>query len=88
MKLASAATPSQTEAPTRQGSQKKLERRRMLEDWAFILPQLTIFHLLTIVPLFVAIPIMFTDMAQFNDPRSTRWAFELHRPFSPTLCPG
>ena len=47
----------------------KLERRRILEDWAFILPQLVIFIFLTIVPFFVAIPILFTDMAQFNDPK-------------------
>ena len=47
----------------------KLQRRRMLEDWAFILPQLTLFVLLTIVPFFVAIPILFTDMSQFNDPQ-------------------
>jgi ABC-type sugar transport system permease subunit len=47
----------------------KLERRRILEDWAFILPQLIIFIFLTIVPFFVAIPILFTDMAQFNDPK-------------------
>ncbi len=46
-----------------------LQRRRILEDWAFILPQLTLFVLLTIVPFFVAIPILFTDMAQFNDPQ-------------------
>jgi multiple sugar transport system permease protein len=47
----------------------KLERIRVLQDWAFILPQLVIFVLLTIVPFFVAIPILFTDMAQFNDPQ-------------------
>jgi ABC-type sugar transport system permease subunit len=47
----------------------KLERRRIAEDWAFILPQLVIFIFLTIVPFFVAIPILFTDMAQFNDPK-------------------
>ena len=47
----------------------KLERVRMMEDWALMLPQLLIFLLLTIVPLFVAIPILFTDMAQFNDPQ-------------------
>lgn len=47
----------------------KLERRRILEDWAFILPQLIIFVVLTIVPFFVAIPILFTDMSQFNDPQ-------------------
>lgn len=47
----------------------KLERRRILEDWTFILPQLIIFVGLTIVPFFVAIPILFTDMSQFNDPQ-------------------
>jgi multiple sugar transport system permease protein len=47
----------------------KLERARALQDWAFISPQLVIFVLLTIVPFFVAIPILFTDMAQFNDPQ-------------------
>ncbi len=47
----------------------KLERIRILQDWAFILPQLTVFVALTIVPFFVAIPILFTDMSQFNDPQ-------------------
>lgn len=47
----------------------KLERTRILQDWAFILPQLLIFVGLTIVPFFVAIPILFTDMSQFNDPQ-------------------
>lgn len=51
------------------GRFSKLERRRILEDWLFILPQLTIFVALTIVPFFVAIPILFTDMSQFNDPQ-------------------
>ena len=46
----------------------KLERRRIIQDWTFILPQLIIFVVLTIVPLFVAIPILFTDKASFNDP--------------------
>jgi len=46
----------------------KLQRRRVLQDWVFIFPQFFIFVALTIVPLFVAIPILFTDMAQFNDP--------------------
>jgi multiple sugar transport system permease protein len=41
----------------------------MLQDWGFILPQLLIFVLLTIVPFFVAVPILFTDMSQFNDPQ-------------------
>jgi ABC-type sugar transport system permease subunit len=47
----------------------ELERRRILGDWAFILPQLVIFIFLTIIPFFVAIPILFTDMSQFNDPQ-------------------
>ena len=47
----------------------KLERTRMLQDWAFIAPQFIIFFTLTIVPFFVAIPILFTDMSQFNDPQ-------------------
>jgi ABC-type sugar transport system permease subunit len=38
----------------------ELERRRILGDWAFILPQLVIV---------VAIPILFTDKSQFNDPQ-------------------
>jgi len=45
-----------------------LERRRIWQDWAFILPQLVIFIVLTIVPLFVAVPILLTDKSQFNDP--------------------
>lgn len=47
----------------------KLERQRIAQDWAFILPQLIFFVFLTIIPFFVAIPILFTDMAQFNDPQ-------------------
>lgn len=47
----------------------KLERARILQDWGFILPQLLIFVLLTIVPFFVAVPILFSDMSQFNDPQ-------------------
>lgn len=45
-----------------------LSRRRIFEDWGFILPQLFFFIVLNIIPLFVAIPILFTDMSQFNDP--------------------
>jgi len=55
--------------PQGKGKMSKLERRRMMRDWAFISPQLTLFVLLTIVPFFVAIPILFTDMSQFNDPQ-------------------
>jgi len=46
-----------------------LGRRRILEDWKFISPQLFFFVLLNIIPLFVAIPILLTDMSQFNDPQ-------------------
>jgi len=41
----------------------------MHRDWLFILPQLSLFVLLTIVPFLVAIPYLFTDMSQFNDPQ-------------------
>ncbi len=58
-----------TPKPHAKGKISKLERRRILRDWAFITPQLTLFILLTIVPFFVAIPILFTDMSQFNDPQ-------------------
>jgi ABC-type sugar transport system permease subunit len=54
---------------TRKRKVSKLERRRIAGDWAFILPQLIFFLFLTIVPFFVAIPILLTDMSQFNDPR-------------------
>ena len=46
----------------------KMQRRKILGDWGFILPQLLIFVGLTIVPLFIAVPILFTDKSQFNDP--------------------
>ncbi|MBP7962764.1 MAG: sugar ABC transporter permease [Caldilineaceae bacterium] len=58
-----------TPKPHAKGKISKLERRRIMRDWAFITPQLTLFILLTIVPFFVAIPILFTDMSQFNDPQ-------------------
>jgi ABC-type sugar transport system permease subunit len=45
------------------------QKKLILTQYAFILPQLILFVGLTIVPLFVAIPILFTDMAQFNDPQ-------------------
>jgi len=45
-----------------------LTRRRILSDWLFILPQFSLYVLLTIVPFIVAIPILFTDMASFTDP--------------------
>jgi ABC-type sugar transport system permease subunit len=45
-----------------------LERRRIVRDWLFILPQFSLYILLTIVPFIVALPILFTDMASFTDP--------------------
>ena len=55
---------------------RHLERRRMIQDWAFISPQFFLFVLLTLVPFLFAIPILFTDMANFNDPSvsSVGWA--------------
>ncbi len=47
----------------------KRQRRLILTQYAFILPQLILFVGLTIIPFFVAIPILFTDMSQFNDPQ-------------------
>lgn len=47
----------------------KRQRRQILTQYAFILPQLILFVGLTIVPLFIAIPVLFTDMANFNDPQ-------------------
>jgi ABC-type sugar transport system permease subunit len=41
--------------------------RRILRDWAFILPQLTLFVGLTIVPFIVGLPIVFTDRLSFVD---------------------
>jgi multiple sugar transport system permease protein len=62
--------------PTAKRGPSKLERRKILGDWGFILPQLLIFVLLTIVPLIIAIPILFTDKSQFNDPtiRQVGWS--------------
>jgi ABC-type sugar transport system permease subunit len=57
------------------GHISKLERGRILQDWAFITPQLLVFIFLTIVPLFVAVPILFTDMSQFNDPTISNVGF-------------
>ncbi len=46
----------------------KHRTRTILVQWAFLTPQFVLFIGLTIVPFIVAIPILFTDMAQFNDP--------------------
>ncbi len=69
MRVAVSGTP-QEQAVQKPAKRKlsKLERRRILQDWGFILPQLIIFVFLTIVPLFVAIPILFTDKSSFSDP--------------------
>jgi multiple sugar transport system permease protein len=53
----------------RKKKMSKLERRRIRRDLAFIAPQLILFVTLTIIPLFVAIPFLFTDIARFNDPQ-------------------
>ncbi len=70
MEAATVPAPKEKSAKKqRKQKMSKLQRRRILRDWAFITPQLTLFVLLTIVPFIVAIPILFTDMSQFNDPR-------------------
>jgi multiple sugar transport system permease protein len=69
MGLAPSTTPEQPKrAKEIRRKMSKLERRQMWGDWAFIAPQLFIFVFLTIVPLIIAIPILFTDKSQFNDP--------------------
>lgn len=47
----------------------KRQWRTILVQWAFLTPQLVLFLGLTIVPFLIAIPILFTDMSQFNDPQ-------------------
>jgi len=63
--------PAQAARPAKGKKKKmtKMERQRILHDWTFIAPQFLIFVLLTIVPFFVAIPFLFTDISQFNDPQ-------------------
>jgi len=51
------------------GGKGLIERRRILTDWLFITPQLVLFVGLTIIPFFIAIPILFTDMSRFGDPQ-------------------
>ena len=43
------------------------ETRRILRDWAFILPQLILFVGLTILPFIVGLPTVFTDRLSFTD---------------------
>ena len=67
---AQAVGEEQAKGPSK-GKRKKMtktERRRILRDLSFIAPQFIIFITLTIVPFFIAIPFLFTDIAQFNDP--------------------
>ncbi len=47
----------------------KQYKRRILTDWLFISPQLILFVALTIVPFIISIPILFTDMARYDDPQ-------------------
>lgn len=41
--------------------------RRILVDWAFILPQLILFLSLTVVPFLIGLPMVFTDRLSFVD---------------------
>lgn len=50
----------------------KMERRRILGDYAFMAPQLLLYLAFTILPFFVAIPTLFTDKLHFFD---TRWSY-------------
>lgn len=45
----------------------KREWRRILTDYAFLLPQLLFYVGLTIIPFFVSIPVLFTDRNDFVD---------------------
>jgi ABC-type sugar transport system permease subunit len=47
----------------------KRERRLVLTQYAFLTPQLILFIGLTIIPFFVAIPMLFTDQSSFTDPQ-------------------
>jgi ABC-type sugar transport system permease subunit len=46
---------------------RKREVRRILWSYVFLTPQLVIYLTLTIVPIFVAIPVLFTDKLNFTD---------------------
>jgi ABC-type sugar transport system permease subunit len=47
----------------------KYQRRAVLMQYAFLTPQLILFVGLTILPFFVALPVLFTDQANYTDPR-------------------
>jgi len=68
---AQAVGDGQVTRPAKEKKKKmsKMERRRILRDWTFIAPQFLVFVTLTIIPFFVAIPFLFTDISQFNDPQ-------------------
>jgi ABC-type sugar transport system permease subunit len=43
------------------------ERQRHLQNWILLSPQLFLFIVLTVVPLFIALPVLFTDTGNFRD---------------------
>jgi ABC-type sugar transport system permease subunit len=73
MQLAPARIIGQDQAERLKTGQRQklsaLQRRNIIRDWTFIAPQLVLFVTLTIIPLLVAIPFLFTDISQFNDPQ-------------------
>jgi len=56
-------------APQNQALRKpnSLQRRRMIGDYLLLAPQLILYIGLTILPFFVAIPVLFTDRLHFQD---------------------
>ena len=46
----------------------KLEFQKIRQDYMFLLPQLTLYVGLTLIPFFIAIPILLTDRNSFIDP--------------------
>jgi ABC-type sugar transport system permease subunit len=46
---------------------RKRETRRILWSYLFLTPQLVLYLTLTIVPLFLAVPLLFTDRANYTD---------------------
>lgn len=51
-----------------QSGQRSRKVRRILWDYVFLLPQLIPYLLFTIVPFFVALPVLFTDRNDYLDP--------------------
>ena len=56
--------------------QLNTKKRKILWDYFFLSPQLIIYLLLTIIPFFVAIPMLFTDQATFLDTNINNVGFE------------